>query len=164
MGEHSTVRCVRCALIGWFFAAASGLPSDFQEAVSSSVCSGPLPQSDAPHCHHCPHPAYTLSTGPTFHDDRVLSEHHYHHGDHHHGHWQRHIHHFHDLHFLGVHPLPLLVPIPGCAPLATPSPFSPYSTRSFWGSRTSVRVLRPVGETMQQMSASIRKAMELPYH
>ena len=40
-------------------------------------------------------------TGPVWYDNLVLSDTHYHHGDHHHNHHQRHIHHFHDLHLLG---------------------------------------------------------------
>eukprot|EP01004_Peranema_trichophorum_P007933 NODE_6701_length_854_cov_49.774282_g6103_i0.p1 GENE.NODE_6701_length_854_cov_49.774282_g6103_i0~~NODE_6701_length_854_cov_49.774282_g6103_i0.p1 ORF type:complete len:235 (-),score=56.81 NODE_6701_length_854_cov_49.774282_g6103_i0:93-797(-) len=43
----------------------------------------------------------TVTTGPEWNDNLVLSETHYHHGDHHHNHHQRHIHHFHDLHLLG---------------------------------------------------------------
>eukprot|EP00996_Jenningsia_fusiforme_P002820 NODE_3636_length_942_cov_480.486002_g3339_i0.p1 GENE.NODE_3636_length_942_cov_480.486002_g3339_i0~~NODE_3636_length_942_cov_480.486002_g3339_i0.p1 ORF type:complete len:234 (-),score=32.69 NODE_3636_length_942_cov_480.486002_g3339_i0:162-863(-) len=42
-----------------------------------------------------------MMTAPVWHDNLVLSETHYHHGDHHHNHHQRHIHHFHDLHLLG---------------------------------------------------------------
>eukprot|EP00906_Rhabdomonas_costata_P032769 RCo046153 len=42
-----------------------------------------------------------VSAGPEWDNDLVLSETHYHHGDHHHNHHQRHIHHFHDLHLIG---------------------------------------------------------------
>eukprot|EP00667_Euglena_gracilis_P009140 EG_transcript_9271 len=41
------------------------------------------------------------NVGPVWQDGLVLSETHYHHGDHHHHHHQRHVHHFHDLHLLG---------------------------------------------------------------
>eukprot|EP00667_Euglena_gracilis_P008128 EG_transcript_8222 len=44
---------------------------------------------------------FGLTAGPVFDDNAVLSVNHYHHGDHHHNHWQRHVHHFHDVHVLG---------------------------------------------------------------
>eukprot|EP00668_Euglena_longa_P034463 GGOE01044274.1.p1 GENE.GGOE01044274.1~~GGOE01044274.1.p1 ORF type:complete len:489 (+),score=71.87 GGOE01044274.1:90-1469(+) len=44
---------------------------------------------------------FGLMAGPVFDDNSVLSVNHYHHGDHHHNHWQRHVHHFHDVHVLG---------------------------------------------------------------
>lgn len=49
-----------------------------------------------------PHKTWgAVAAGPEWDNDLVLSETHYHHGDHHHNHHQRHIHHFHDLHLIG---------------------------------------------------------------
>eukprot|EP00998_Keelungia_sp_KM082_P008800 NODE_4983_length_734_cov_84.436573_g4960_i0.p1 GENE.NODE_4983_length_734_cov_84.436573_g4960_i0~~NODE_4983_length_734_cov_84.436573_g4960_i0.p1 ORF type:complete len:197 (-),score=35.68 NODE_4983_length_734_cov_84.436573_g4960_i0:87-677(-) len=41
-----------------------------------------------------------MSSGVVFDDSRIVSENHYHHGDHLHHHHQRHLHHFHDLHLI----------------------------------------------------------------